>query len=228
MAHKAAADDKEWLKRGQILFAQECKFLRPVADPADLPRTKLPEIAFAGRSNVGKSSLINALTHRKTARVSNMPGRTRDINVFDLGTRLTIADLPGYGFARVSKETKENWRELIVAYLQHRTQLKRVCLLIDARHGAQDNDLAMMTLLDLASAPFHLVLTKIDKLNATERAKAVNDAENLIALHPSCLPELVATSAEKGLGIPELRALLTRVARTPENGYKSAADGRRA
>lgn len=228
MAQKAAADDKEWLKRGQVLFAQECKFLRPVAKVGDLPRTKLPEIAFAGRSNVGKSSLINALTHRKTARVSNMPGRTRDINVFDLGTRLTIADLPGYGFARVSKETKENWRELIVAYLQHRPQLKRVCLLIDARHGAQDNDLAMMTLLDLASAPFHLVLTKIDKLNPTERAKSINDVERHIAEHPACLPEFIATSAEKGLGIPELRALLTRVARTPENGYKSAADGRRA
>jgi GTP-binding protein len=220
MSNRTALDDKEWLKRGQVLFAQECKFLRPVAKVADLPRTKLPEIAFAGRSNVGKSSLINALTHRKTARVSNMPGRTRDINIFDLGTRLTIADLPGYGFARVSKETKENWRELIVAYLQHRAQLKRVCLLIDA--------LAMMTLLDLASAPFHLVVTKIDKLNATEREHAINDVKRRIAEHPACLPEYIATSAEKGLGIPELRALLTRVARTPENGYKSAADGRRA
>ena len=228
MAGKATPDDQEWLKRGQVLFAQECKFLRPVAKPEELPKTKLPEIAFAGRSNVGKSSLINALTHRKTARVSNMPGRTRDINVFDLGTRLTIADLPGYGFARLSKQTKEHWRELIVAYLQHRAQLKRVCLLIDARHGAQDNDLAMMTLLDLASAPFHLVLTKIDKLNAFDRAAAIKDVERHIAEHPACLPEFVATSAEKGLGIPELRALLTRVARTPENGYKSAAGGRRA
>jgi GTP-binding protein len=227
MTDRAAQEQTEWLKRGQILFAQECKFLRPVADISEMPKTKLPEIAFAGRSNVGKSSLINALTHRKTARVSNMPGRTRDINLFDLGTRLTVADLPGYGFARVSKETKENWRELIVAYLQHRAQLKRVCLLIDARHGAQDNDLAMMTLLDLASAPFHLVLTKIDKLNATERAKAINDVQGHIAEHPACLPEFVATSAEKGIGIPELRALLTRVARTPENGYKSPASGKR-
>ena len=228
MSDRAALDDKEWIKRGQVLFAQDCNFLRPVAKPSDLPRTKLPEIAFAGRSNVGKSSLINALTNRRTARVSNTPGRTRDINVFDLGTRLTIADLPGYGFARVSKATQENWRELIVAYLKDRAQLKRVCLLIDARHGALDNDLAMMTLLDLASAPYHLVLTKIDKLNAGERDRAINDLKHHAAEHPACLPEYIATSAEKGIGIPELRALLTRVARTPENGYKAAAGGRRA
>ena len=222
-----AALEREWIKRGQVLFAQECKFLRPVATFEELPRTKLPEIAFAGRSNVGKSSLINALTNRKTARVSNTPGRTRDINVFDLGTRLTIADLPGYGFARVSKQTQDSWRELIVAYLQGRAQLKRVCLLIDARHGAQENDLAMMHLLDLASAPFHLVLTKIDKLNATEREQAVNDVQRHAGEHQACLPEFVATSAEKGIGIPELRALLTHVARTPEKGYKAAAGGRR-
>jgi len=223
-----AALEKEWLKRGQVLFAQECKFLRPVANFADMPRTKLSEIAFAGRSNVGKSSLINALTNRKTARVSNTPGRTRDINVFDLGTRLTIADLPGYGFARVSNETKDNWRELIVAYLQGRTQLKRVCLLIDARHGALETDLAMMHLLDLAETPFHLVLTKIDKLNATQREQAINDVRRHASEHPACLPEFVATSAEKGIGIPELRALLAHVARTPEKGYKAAAGGRRA
>ena len=122
------------LKKGHLLFAQECKFLRPVRTFADLPPTKLPEIAFAGRSNVGKSSLLNALTNRKTlARVSNTPGRTREINLFDLGGKLTLADLPGYGFARVSKAMSADWRRLIESYLRGRPQLRRVCLLIDAR-----------------------------------------------------------------------------------------------
>src|SRR5262245_6580247 len=130
---ETSGPSKGALKRGHLLFAQECKFLRPIRVFADLPPTKPPEIAFAGRSNVGKSSLINALTNRKTlARVSNTPGRTREINLFDLGGRLTIADLPGYGFARVSKSVSAEWRRLIVAYLQGRPQLQRVCLLVDA------------------------------------------------------------------------------------------------
>jgi GTP-binding protein len=223
------ASEKERLKRGRLLFAQECKFLRPVKTFADLPPTKLPEVAFAGRSNVGKSSLINALTNRKTlARVSNTPGRTREIILFDLGARLTIADLPGYGFARVPKAMAAEWRRLIEAYLRGRPQLQRVCLLIDARHGAQDNDREMMTLLDAAAASYLVVLTKLDKLNAAERAQAINDAMRLASEHAAAHPEVIATSAETGEGIAELRAHLALVAGAREKGYKAAAGGRRA
>jgi GTP-binding protein len=219
------APTKGALKRGHLLFAQECKFLRPIQTMDDQPRTTAPEVAFAGRSNVGKSSLINALTNRKTlARVSNTPGRTREINLFDLAGRLTIADLPGYGFARVSKSVSAEWQRLIVAYLHGRTQLQRVCLLVDARHGAQANDRDMMTMLDGAAASFVVVLTKMDKLNAAERAKAINDVEAVTREHVAAHPEFFATSAEKGTGIPELRAHLATLA---ETGYKSAAARRR-
>jgi GTP-binding protein len=221
-----AAPAKAALRRGQLLFAGDCKFLRPVGTFADLPATRPPEIAFAGRSNVGKSSLVNALTNRKTlARVSNTPGRTREIILFDLGRRLTIADLPGYGFARVPKAMAAEWRRLIEAYLRGRPQLKRVCLLIDARHGAQANDRAMMDLLDSAAASFVLVLTKTDKLNAADRTRAVNEAEAVAREHTAAHPELFATSAETGTGLPELRAHLAALA---ETGYKAAANGKRA
>jgi GTP-binding protein len=225
MTEEQTPPDKAALRRGHLLFAQECKFLRPVKQFSDLPSTEPLEVAFAGRSNVGKSSLINALTNRNTlARVSNTPGRTRDINLFDLGGRLTIADLPGYGFARVSKSISAEWRRLIIAYLTGRPQLRRVCLLIDARHGAKDNDRDMMKLLDAAAASFVVVLTKIDKLNERERAKAVNDARAVAREHTAAHPELFATSAEKGFGLAELRAHLAAVA---ETGYKAAASGRR-
>lgn len=221
--------DTKSLRSGHILFAQECTFLRPVADFSEMPALKLPEIAFAGRSNVGKSSLINALTNRKTlARVSNTPGRTREIILFDLGERLTIADLPGYGFARISKVTSENWHRLIDSYLRRRTQLQRVCLLIDSRHPAHDSDLMMMKLLDAAAVSYVVVLTKLDKLNAAEKDRAINDATLLMKSHPAAHPELFVTSAEKGDGIPALRAHLARVALPPEKRYKTNSGGKRA
>ena len=203
------------LEHGRLLFAQECKFLRPVKTFADLPQTKLPEIAFAGRSNVGKSSLINALTNRKTlARVSNTPGRTRDINLFELGARLTIADLPGYGFAKVPKQMAFEWRRLIVAYLRGRPQLKRVCLLVDARHRANANDRDMMELLDSAAASFIVVLTKIDKLNRSEAEAAINDARATAAEYTAAHPDTFATSSETGEGLEDLRAHLAELAET--------------
>lgn len=221
--------DTKSLKSGHILFAQECTFLRPVAEFSEMPALKLPEIAFAGRSNVGKSSLINALTNRKTlARVSNTPGRTREIILFDLGERLTIADLPGYGFARISKVTSENWHRLIDAYLKRRTQLQRVCLLIDSRHPAHDSDVLMMKLLDAAAVSYVVVLTKLDKLNAVEKDRAINDATLLMKSHPAAHPELFVTSAETGDGIPALRAHLARVALPPEKRYKTNSGGKRA
>ncbi len=203
------------LKKGNLLFAQECKFLRPVRTFEDLPPTKLPEIAFAGRSNVGKSSLMNALTNRKTlARVSNTPGRTREINLFDLGGKLTLADLPGYGYARVSKAMSADWRRLIETYLRGRPQLRRVCLLIDGRHGANENDRTMMEILDEAAASFLVVLTKIDKLKPTEVVEAVNAAAALAKQHAAAHPDVMATSADTKAGIPELRAHLADLAET--------------
>lgn len=203
------------LEHARLLFTQECKFLRPVGDFASLPPTTLPEVAFAGRSNVGKSSLLNALTNRKTlARVSNTPGRTREINLFDLGHRLILADLPGYGFARVSKAMSFEWQRLIVAYLRGRPQLRRVCLLFDARHGATENDHAMMDMLDEAAASFVVVLTKTDKLKPTELVEAVNAATAVSKQHAAAHPDVIATSAESKTGIPELRAHLADLAET--------------
>ena len=203
------------LEHARQLFMQECKFLRPVRAFEDLPPTKLPEVAFGGRSNVGKSSLLNALTNRKTlARVSNTPGRTREINLFDLGHRLTLADLPGYGYARVSKAMSADWRRLIEAYLRGRPQLRRVCLLIDARHGANENDRTMMEILNEAAASFLVVLTKTDKLKTTEIAEAVNAARALAGKHAAAHPDIFATSAETKLGMPELRAHLADLAET--------------
>src|SRR5215471_1150167 len=150
---------------GRLLFAQACEFMRGAARLEDIPSTKLPEVAFVGRSNVGKSSLVNALTGRKTlARVSNTPGRTREINFFRLGGRLMLADLPGYGYARVSKADSAKWTELIFAYLSGRPNLRRVVLLIDSRRGPLPQDVEVMDLLDQAAVSYQLVLTKVDKL----------------------------------------------------------------
>src|SRR4051812_30215243 len=149
---------------GRLLFAQECEFLRGAASLTDIPAPALPEVAFVGRSNVGKSSLVNALTGRKTlARVSNTPGRTREINFFRLGERLMLADLPGYGYARVSKADSARWTELIFAYLRGRPNLRRAVLLIDSRRGLLSNDVEVMDLLDRAAVSYQLVLTKTDK-----------------------------------------------------------------
>jgi GTP-binding protein len=207
------ADSAKALEEGRLLFAKECDFLRGAALIEDVPRTKLPEIAFAGRSNVGKSSLVNALTGRKTlARVSNTPGRTREINFFSLGGRLMLADLPGYGYARVSKADHARWTELIFAYLQGRANLRRAVLLIDARRGLLENDIEVMGLLDRAAVSYQLVLTKIDKLHPSERdgVRAGVLAESL--RHGAAHPEILLTSSETGEGIPELRAALAALA----------------
>lgn len=221
-------NEKVWQKRGHHLFAQECTFLRAVTSYDQLTTGDLPEVAFAGRSNVGKSSLVNALTGRKTlARVSNTPGRTREIIQFDLGGRLGLVDLPGYGFAKVSKSMASNWHRLIEAYLHKRPQLRRVCLAVDARHPPHDSDLMMMKLLDSAGVSALLVLTKLDKLNLTERERAINDATHEAERHVSIHPELFATSAQTGEGIAALRAHLARVANPIEKRYKAANRGTR-
>ena len=159
----------EALESGRLLFAKSCDFVLGAAKLDHIPVSRLPEIAFAGRSNVGKSSLVNALTGRKTlARVSNTPGRTREINFFRLGDRLMLADLPGYGFARASKAQSEQWAGLIFEYLRGRPNLRRVILLIDSRRGLLENDVEVMTLLDRAAVSYQLILTKTDKLKPDE------------------------------------------------------------
>jgi GTP-binding protein len=202
----------EGLEAGRKLFAQECRFLLGVAKEEQLPVPGRPEIGFAGRSNVGKSSLLNAVTGRKSlARVSGTPGATRQLNFFDLGGRAYLVDLPGYGFARAGKQDIAEWNALIRAYLRGRANLRRLCLLIDARRGVTDPDRTIMALLDEAAQSYQLVLTKCDKLPAPALAEVVAGLEREIAGRGACHPNVVATSAETGAGIPELRAVLAAV-----------------
>jgi len=181
-----------------------------------LPPIGLPEIAFAGRSNVGKSSLINALTGRKTlARTSQTPGSTRQINFFELGGRLSLVDLPGYGYAKAGRGEVRQWTGLALAYLKGRPTLRRVCLLIDGRHGVKAADREVMEILDRAAVVFQVVLTKCDKAVAQDVASLAREIGAEIAGHPAAHPVVRATSARDGFGIEELRAGLAALA-TPE------------
>ncbi|MET0181431.1 MAG: ribosome biogenesis GTP-binding protein YihA/YsxC [Caulobacterales bacterium] len=201
------SDEDDLLEAGRLLFAGPVTFERGVAQLDGLPAADLPEIAFAGRSNVGKSSLVNALTGRKTlARASAEPGRTRELNFFNLGDRLRLVDLPGYGYAKASKTEIARWNAVMRDYLRGRAPLKRVILLIDARHGAKANDLAVMEALDKAAVVYQAVLTKSDKLKAAEVDQRVAETEAVLAKRPAAHPAVIATSSEKGLGIAELRA----------------------
>jgi GTP-binding protein len=172
-----------------------------------------PEIAFAGRSNVGKSTLINALTGRRAlARASSQPGRTKQLNFFNLGGRLTLVDMPGYGYAQAARAVKEDWQGLMFEFLRGRPTLRRVVLLLDARIELKSNDLEVMKLLDRAAVIFQLVLTKSDAVKAHALAAKVAEVAALAKSHPAAHPEIVATSSETGLGIAELRAGLAELA----------------
>ena len=209
-ADEAAAAARE---AGRLLFAGECRFVAGAADIAGLPPMGLPEVAFAGRSNVGKSSLINALTGRKAlARISITPGRTRQLNFFVLAERLVLVDLPGHGHAAASKREIGDWTQLIDAYFKGRATLARVCLLIDARHGLKDNDTALMRRLDKAAVPYQVVVTKSDKLTAPALAGRLAALDASVRRHPAAHPDLVATSAVTGVGVPDLRAALAALA----------------
>jgi GTP-binding protein len=197
------------LERGRRLFAQECRFVAGAAKLEQIPADGLPEVAFAGRSNVGKSSLINALTGRKTlAKVSNTPGRTRQLNFFDLAGRLMLADLPGYGYARVSKEQVADWTKLVQLYLVGRAPLRRAMVLIDARHGLKDVDRRVMAMLDKAAVSYQAVLTKTDQLGPSQLAECLAGVAGELARHTAAHPDVMPTSAENGAGIAELRAAL--------------------
>jgi GTP-binding protein len=207
---------EEALEAGRKLFAAEGRFFFGAENADAMPEARLPEIAFAGRSNVGKSTLLNALTGRNSlARTSRTPGRTRQLNFFDLGGRLVLVDLPGYGYAAAPKKEIAAWNALIRAYLRGRPNLQRLCLLIDARHGVKPADREIMELLDEAAVVFQIVLTKADKAGPEALAATRAAVEAELARHPAGHPEAIATSAVTGEGVPLLRAALAGLAAPP-------------
>jgi GTP-binding protein len=202
-----------WLDAGRRLFAAECRFFFAAQRLDQVPPAAGPEVAFAGRSNVGKSSLLNALTGRRTlAGTSNQPGRTRQLNFFDLGGRLTLVDMPGYGYAQANRDVKEDWQGLMFEYLRGRPTLRRVALLLDARIEVKETDRQVMELLDRAAVTFQIVLTKTDGVKPEKLAAKQAEAAALARKHPAAFPQVVSTSCETGEGIETLRAALAELA----------------
>lgn len=205
----APEPEDEAREAGRLMFAGPVTFVKGVVAMSGLPPADRLEVCFAGRSNVGKSSLINALTGRKTlARASNTPGRTQEINYFALGEERYLVDLPGYGYAEAPVAIVAKWQALLKQYLSGRATLRRAFVLIDARHGIKAVDEEILTLLDRSAVTFQAVLTKVDKINATERAAVIEQVKGALAKHPAAYPEIVVTSSEKGEGIETLRALI--------------------
>ena len=205
--------DEAALENGRLLFAGACDFIAAANNMKVLPPEGLPEICFAGRSNVGKSSLINALTGRKTlARTSQTPGRTRQLIFFSLADRIQLVDLPGYGYARAPKTDIKAWTTLTRKFLAGRASLQRVFLLIDARRGIGPGDSEIMTLLDASAVSWAVVITKVDKLKPAALEAVCNDTRSRITTHVAAFPELFVTSAEAATGIAELRAHLGALA----------------
>lgn len=194
---------------GRKLFAGETTFLKGVVAMSGLPPSDRIEVCFAGRSNVGKSTLINALTGRKSlARASNTPGRTQEINFFTAGEAHYLVDLPGYGYANAPLDVVRKWQALLKQYLSGRQNLRRAFVLIDARHGIKDVDAEIMDLLDRAAVTFQCVLTKIDKIKPRDEGKVLSQVREKLAKHPAAFPELILTSSEKGTGIATLRTII--------------------
>jgi len=223
VAHVAAGEEAERSRRltataakpvdGAWLFAQECRFVAGTETLDRLPPPGLPEIAFAGRSNVGKSSLLNALTGRHhLARVSNTPGRTQQINFFDLGGRLMLVDLPGHGYAKVAKTKVKGWTRLVDNYLRGRPNLRRVLLLLDAKVGIKDADETLMDRMDESGLSYQAVMTKADNLKPAELAAMQAKLAATLRRRPACHPEIPITSSAKGTGIAELRQALAAFA----------------
>jgi len=207
----ADIDDPAALERGRKLFAGQTDFLKGVVAMSGLPPADRTEVCFAGRSNVGKSSLINALTGRKgLARASNTPGRTQEINFFTLADRYLV-DLPGYGFANAPVAVVQKWQELLKAYLAGRQNLRRAFVLIDARHGIKSVDEEIMKLLNTSAVTFQIVLTKVDKNKSGQTDKVLEQVRTKLSKHPAAFPELILTSSEKGNGIADLRAVIADI-----------------
>ncbi len=205
--------DPTALEAGQSLFRRPTEFLKGVVAMDGLPPDDRLEVCFAGRSNVGKSTLINALTGRKgLARASNTPGRTQEINFFTCGEDHYLVDLPGYGFANAPVPVVERWQRLMKAYLAGRPNLRRAFVLIDARQGVKPVDEEVMTLLDKAAVTFQAVLTKADKVKEKDRDAALGKTRAALARHPAAFPELIVTSSERGQGIDTLRAVIATLA----------------
>ena len=205
--------NSETLEIGRLLFARPCHFVTGAGSLDGIPEIGLPEIAFAGRSNVGKSSIINALTGQASlARTSNSPGRTQQINFFKLADRMMLVDLPGYGFAKAPKGDIKAWTDLTGKYLRGRPNLRRICLLIDARRGFMVNDLSVMKSLDNNAVSYLVVLTKVDKLNSDSLACLECESKNMLKSHVAAFPQLITTSVRTGEGIAELRAHLGSLA----------------
>lgn len=207
--------DQELTERARKLFCGPVEFLKSAPELKFLPDPDVPEIAFAGRSNVGKSSLLNALTNRKgLARTSNTPGRTQELNIFDVGlpVRLRLVDMPGYGFAEAPKDLARRWRALMSDYLRGRTVLKRALVLVDSRHGLKEVDRDMMRMLDEAAVSYHLVLTKSDKVKPSALGALYEGTMMEAVKHPAAHPSIFTTSSETGSGIAELRTAILETA----------------
>ncbi len=204
--------DEDARERGRKLFAGETTFVKGVVAMSGLPDADRAEVCFAGRSNVGKSTLINALTGRKAlARASNTPGRTQEINFFALAEAHYLVDLPGYGFANAPLAVVEKWQKLLKSYLAGRQTLRRAFVLVDSRHGAKPVDEEIMALLDKAAVTFQVVMTKIDKPGAADLETSIEITRAALRRHPAAFPEIVLTSSDKGDGIETLRAIIAAI-----------------
>ena len=211
------SDEPDLSEEARKLFCGPIEFLKSAPELKFLPDPDVPEVAFAGRSNVGKSSLLNAITNRKSlARTSNTPGRTQELNFFDVGDplRMRLVDMPGYGFADAPKDLVKRWRRLVNSFLRGRPVLKRALVLVDARHGLKPIDHEVMKMLDDAAVSYHVVLTKSDKIKPTQLEAVLAQTAAEAAKHPAAHPQLIATSSETGAGIAELRTAILEAATT--------------
>lgn len=207
MSFEPADFTNEHLKQAQDLFRKPCTFVLGVAKLEQLPVSSLPEVAFVGRSNVGKSSLINAITEQKgLAKTSNTPGRTQQLNYFNLDNKIHLVDLPGYGFAQAPEALVKQWQQMIFTYLQGRVELKRVFMLIDSRHGIKKVDEDIMKMLDAAAVTYQIILTKSDKISDVALNKVLKNTEETIKTHGAAYVRILPTSSEKKLGIDMVRA----------------------